>query len=224
MFSKQAWKVLTVRRVTGARGSDRRYENRFRNRHATKHERDHTDVHGYFWKIRHASSILYSLDIVSKWVIAHFQKRFWYWLEGGNCWKCWFNRRLFKRNLLIWTAERRDGNLKALRGVNEKNPCKRVNSWLSIGKLKGTRDHIVLSEYWILRFLTYSEGQSRSAWIPWNLKIDYCSWSWTDKILSSFVTRQYDLLLRVFRVDVPPTRIFLSWSVTSVVTFYRFRR
>ena len=148
MFSKQAWKVLTVRRVTGARGSDRRYENRFRNRHATKHERDHTDVQGYFWKIRHASSILYSLDIVSKWVIAHFQKRFWYWLEGGNCWKCWFNRRLFKRNLLIWTAERRDGNLKALRGVNEKSPCKRENSWLSIFKLR-----VNTWPYWSLQFI-----------------------------------------------------------------------
>ena len=88
----------------------------------------------YIKKVRHASSILHFLDAISRWVIAHFQKRFWYWLEGGNCWKCWFNKKLFRRKLFIRTADRWDGNLKALRGVNEKNPSKRVNSWLSIFK------------------------------------------------------------------------------------------
>ena len=66
-FTKQAWKVLTIRMVTGARGSARKYENRFRNRHATKHAQDHADVHGYcFKKIGHASSILKFLDAISR--------------------------------------------------------------------------------------------------------------------------------------------------------------
>ena len=47
-FAKQAWKALTIRMVTGAKGSARRYENRFRNRHATRHAQVHADVHGYF--------------------------------------------------------------------------------------------------------------------------------------------------------------------------------
>ena len=44
-FTKQAWKVLTIRTVTGARGSARRYENRFRNHHTTKHAQVHAGVH-----------------------------------------------------------------------------------------------------------------------------------------------------------------------------------